>query len=96
MCSNTEGSYICSCKDGYTGDRQNCTWLGENPLIALRVGPRSFNDIDDDGKNYCEDKYDDADNNDNGVDNKSIKTITMMARSMVMTSISMIVGRLYS
>ena len=24
-CSNTEGSYICSCNEGYTGDGRNCT-----------------------------------------------------------------------
>ena len=26
-CNNTEGGYNCSCKEGYTGDGQNCTGL---------------------------------------------------------------------
>ena len=25
VCNNTEGSYNCSCKEGYTGDGRNCT-----------------------------------------------------------------------
>ena len=85
MCNNIKGSYDCSCKAGYTGDGKNCTWLGENPLIASRVSPRLSNDDDDNGKNYCESKYDDADSNDNGVKSRSMETITMMSRSMVMT-----------
>ena len=76
-CSNTKGSYDCRCKRGYTSDGQNCTWLGKNPLIASKVGSRSFNDIDLDIPSYCESKYEDADSIDgNGVDNKRMKTIT--------------------
>ena len=52
VCSNTKRSYNCSCKAMYTGDGQNCTWLGKNPLIASRVDPRPFNDDENDGKNY--------------------------------------------
>ena len=47
MCSNTKGSYNCYCKAGYTGDGENCTRLGKNKLIPSKVGPRSFNDVDD-------------------------------------------------
>ena len=61
ICSNTKGSYDCRCMTGYTGDGQNCAWLGKNPFIASRVGRKSFNDIDDDIKSYCESKYEDAD-----------------------------------
>ena len=25
VCNNTEGSYNCSCKEGYNGDGRNCT-----------------------------------------------------------------------
>ena len=27
MCTNTEGSYVCRCKRGYTGDGKNCTGI---------------------------------------------------------------------
>lgn len=75
VCRNTKGSYDCRCQTGYTGDGQNCTRLGKNPLIASKVGSRSFNDIDVDILSYCESKYEDADSDGNGVDNKSMKTI---------------------
>ena len=29
VCSNTLGSYICSCKAGFSGDGKNCTATGE-------------------------------------------------------------------
>ena len=25
ICTNTEGSYDCTCREGYTGDGENCT-----------------------------------------------------------------------
>ena len=25
LCTNTEGSYVCRCLDGYQGDGRNCT-----------------------------------------------------------------------
>jgi len=35
-CNNTKGGYNCSCKDGYTGDGQNCTDINE---CAAQVNP---------------------------------------------------------
>ena len=29
-CHNTDGSYICNCKAGYTGDGKNCSKAGED------------------------------------------------------------------
>ena len=29
-CHNTDGSYICNCKAGYTDDGKNCSKAGEN------------------------------------------------------------------
>ena len=46
-CRDTKGSYNCSCKAGYTCDGRNCTRLGKNPVVASKVGPRSFKDVDD-------------------------------------------------
>ena len=31
VCNNTEGSHICTCKPGYTGDGSNCT--GNNMFL---------------------------------------------------------------
>ena len=73
ICSNTKGSYDCRCKTGYTGDGQNCTWLGKNPVIASLMGPRSYNEIDVDIPTYRESKCEDADTDGNGIDNKSMK-----------------------
>ena len=82
VCRNTKGSYDCRCKTGYTGDGQNCTWLGKNPVIASRVGPRSYiNEIDDDITSYCESKYEDADSDCNGVYSKGMKAITKSDRN---------------
>ena len=25
LCTNTEGSYVCRCENGYAGDGKNCT-----------------------------------------------------------------------
>ena len=81
VCSNTKGSYDCRCKTGYTGDGQNCAWLGKNPLIASQVGLKSFNDIDDDIKSYRESKFEDADSDSSVVDNKTMKRITNIDRN---------------
>ena len=35
MCTNTEGSYVCRCKRGYTGDGKNC--VGKYILAFLQV-----------------------------------------------------------
>ena len=32
-CNNTHGSYVCTCKPGYTGDGQNCTGTVIDPKI---------------------------------------------------------------
>ena len=32
-CHNTDGSYICHCKAGYTGDGKNCTRAGKDLLL---------------------------------------------------------------
>jgi len=29
VCNNTEGSFTCTCKQGYTGDGFNCTGMSE-------------------------------------------------------------------
>ena len=71
ICTNTKGSYNCSCKALYTGDGRKCTRLGENPLTASRVGARSLNCDDHDGKNDCERNCNDADNDNNGVDTEA-------------------------
>ena len=34
QCSNTDGSYTCSCKPGYTGDGVNCTSKFKNGEIT--------------------------------------------------------------
>ena len=80
VCSNTKGSYDCSRKTGYTSDGQNCTRLGKNPLIASKVGSRSFNDIDLDIPSYCESKYEDADSkiDSNDLDDDDSRTTTLM------------------
>ena len=44
------------------------------------MGRKSFNAIDDNIKSYCESKYEDAGKDGNGVDKKSMKTITKIDR----------------
>ena len=36
-CSNAEGSYICSCNEGYTGDGRNCTGTVLHAWNLIRV-----------------------------------------------------------
>ena len=36
-CSNTKGSYICSCNEGYTGDGRNCTGTVLHAWNLIRV-----------------------------------------------------------
>ena len=36
-CSNTRGSYICTCKSGYTGDGKTCQGRFENVKGTERV-----------------------------------------------------------
>ena len=36
-CSNTRGSYICTCKSGYTGDGKTCQGRFENVRLKQRV-----------------------------------------------------------
>ena len=93
VCSNTKGSYDCRCKTGYIGDGQNCTWLGKNPLIPSLLGPTSYNEIDVAIPSYRESKYEDADRDGNGVDNKSMKRKTLKIVGMI--SITMTLGRLH-
>lgn len=95
VCTNTKGSYNCSCKTLYTGDGRNCTWLGDNPLILLWMGPRSFNDNDNEDKIYCESKYVNVDVNENGLKSRSMEKIIMITKSVVLTSMTMTLGRLY-
>jgi len=47
VCQNTEGSYTCSCKAGYTGDGKNCSgeWFG-----VLLIDFLLKDDDDDDEK----------------------------------------------
>ena len=33
LCSNTDGSYVCRCNEGYFGDGRNCT--GKSELIVF-------------------------------------------------------------
>ena len=35
LCTNTEGSYICSCNVGYTGDGKTCTGTKNVSLLTL-------------------------------------------------------------
>ena len=37
VCSNTEGSYVCSCVEGYTGDGKTCTGIGFNVIVWVCV-----------------------------------------------------------
>lgn len=34
-CSNTQGSYTCSCKPGYTGDGKNCSGEKDCFLVLM-------------------------------------------------------------
>ena len=36
-CFNTRGSYICTCKSGYTGDGKTCQGRFENVRLTQRV-----------------------------------------------------------
>ena len=36
-CSNTRGSYICTCRAGYTGDGKTCQGRFENVMLTQRV-----------------------------------------------------------
>ena len=36
-CTNTEGSYNCSCNVGYTGDGFNCTGIYEKMLLFVHA-----------------------------------------------------------
>ena len=33
-CTNTEGSYNCSCNPGYTGNGENCTSKGKSQFLS--------------------------------------------------------------
>lgn len=35
VCINIQGSYNCTCKDGYSGDGRNCTGINENINLLL-------------------------------------------------------------
>jgi hypothetical protein len=35
VCNNTDGSYVCSCIDGYSGDGFNCTGLNNYIYVAI-------------------------------------------------------------
>ena len=37
ICSNTEGSYVCTCHPGYTGNELSCTGTWCFPLVPLNV-----------------------------------------------------------
>ena len=37
ICSNTRGSYICTCRAGYTGDGKTCQGRFENVKLTQRV-----------------------------------------------------------
>lgn len=41
-CSNTQGSYTCSCKPGYTGDGKNCSGGKGSFLVSLLLLLLSF------------------------------------------------------
>ncbi|KAL9961325.1 hypothetical protein ACROYT_G030241 [Oculina patagonica] len=36
LCNNTEGSFVCSCKPGFTGDGHSCLGFGINSTILLK------------------------------------------------------------
>lgn len=43
-CSNTDGSYICDCNNGYIGDGKSCagTWSGRNKLYWKGLKAKYF------------------------------------------------------
>ena len=44
-CSNTEGSYSCSCNEGYTGDGRNCTGTVLHAWNLIRILPFQKSDL---------------------------------------------------
>ena len=39
LCTNTEGSYVCRCLRGYSGDGRNCTGKVLGKLFLLKKSP---------------------------------------------------------
>ena len=44
ICSNTRGSYICTCKSGYTGNGKTCQGRFENVGLTQRVRTENGDD----------------------------------------------------
>ena len=91
VCNNTNGSYNCRCKANYTGDGQNCTRLGENRLVLLRLRPLSLNGNDYDSNVDCKSSCDNGNSDGNSVDNKSMDPTMMTKGSMMITFTTVIV-----
>ena len=43
VCTNTEGSYNCTCKEGYTGDGRNCSGELMDVNLFLKIQDSSCN-----------------------------------------------------
>ena len=41
-CQNTEGSYNCTCKDGFHGNGTNCTGECSSETLVVRTGEMNF------------------------------------------------------
>ena len=44
-CNNTDGSYICTCDSGYSGNGHNCTGENRRISIALKKGRKALSNV---------------------------------------------------